>query len=269
MGGMGGGAMTGAGAPAAPLPLMPMGGIGGIGAMGGGMSGMGGGMNGGMDAASAAQLSSFTGAAQLISDTLASQGALTSALPAPPTTEDHLGSMMLPPERPVNVNDGMMGPPPERGTKRAKADVASSGGALARVADSMLTTACNGSNDSGDSGSRDGTSDSGSWTTGTYLIAKFTGFCAKLARKRRPAERRPKQLVAPPSHASPLAPLGAEKKPPPPMADNLKLAILEKLDVLLEHGDHSQLARIEKSLADLHLERSLMDTGPTAPPGLQ
>ena len=113
-----------------------------------------------------------------------------------------------------------------RGTKRPKSEAVAK--PAPRVSDSL------GSNDSGGSSSREESVDSGSWATGTYLIAKFTGFCAKLARKRRTK---------------------AQSGDPAPNATGLKLSILSKLDALLEHGDNTQLARIEKSLADLHLER--------------
>ena len=58
-------------------------------------------------------------------------------------------------------------------------------------------------------------------------LSQFTGFCAKLARKRR---------AKPPQ---PVPPQG-------PHASGLKRSILEKLDALLEHGDDAQLARIEQ-----------------------
>jgi len=98
-------------------------------------------------------------------------------------------------------------------------------------------------NDKSDSGSRDSTSDSGSasWPTGSFLIGKFTDFCAKLARKRSVAK-----LPA----VSPLAPKNASMP-----NDHLKHAILEKIDALLQHGDETQLARIEKSLSQLHIDK--------------
>jgi len=95
------------------------------------------------------------------------------------------------------------------------------------------------SNESGDSGSKDGSNsnDSGSWATGAYLVAKFTGFCAKLARKRRVS----RAVVPPPP------------QPAQPMSTGLKLSILEKLDALLEHGDEKQLAHIDEALGHLSL----------------
>ena len=49
-------------------------------------------------------------------------------------------------------------------------------------------------------------------------VCQFTGFCAKLARKRR---AKPAQQVPPQG----------------PQSSGLKRSILEKLDALLEHGD--------------------------------
>ena len=129
-----------------------------------------------------------------------------------------------------------------RGTKRPKqvnVDAPSSSGKQDSSTGSKGECASQCSNDSEGSGSRDGTSESGSWTTGTYLIAKFTGFCANLARKRKPK-------------------VPAIKPPPEPTMETengLKSSILEKLDALLEHGNFTQLSRIEKSLAELHLEQ--------------
>jgi len=95
------------------------------------------------------------------------------------------------------------------------------------------------SNESGDTSSKDGSNsnDSGSWATGAYLVAKFTGFCAKLARKRRVS----RAVVPPPP------------QPAQPMSTGLKLSILEKLDALLEHGDEKQLAHIDEALGHLSL----------------
>jgi hypothetical protein len=125
--------------------------------------------------------------------------------------------------------------PRVHGTKRSKGE--STASQPVQMGGDSAHSLC--SNDSADSGgSRDESNDSGSWTTGTYLIAKFTGFCAKLARKRR-------------TKAVQSANSGTED----PSANGLKLSILDKLDALLEHGDDTQLARIEKSLTELHLER--------------
>ena len=99
--------------------------------------------------------------------------------------------------------------PRVHGTKRSKGESTASQ-PVQRGGDSAHSLCSNDSADSG--GSRDESNDSGSWTTGTYLIAKFTGFCAKLARKRR-------------TKAVQSANSGTED----PSANGLKLSILDKV----------------------------------------
>ena len=132
------------------------------------------------------------------------------------------------------------------------------------------------SNDSADGSSRgEGSSnDSGSFGNGAYLLSKFSSFCSKLVRKRRAK----KMMAAEPTSAPPpVQPLVQQLVSTPIQTtsfedksredvDQLRLSILAKFDSLLAHGDDKQLARIEASLAELHLAQ-IGNQGPAAGAG--
>ena len=134
----------------------------------------------------------------------------------------------------------------------AMGDAAAACAALGRAGNKRLKRLIAGAIDDSDDKSEnnsDTTPSEHSWTTGSYLLHKFKNFTASLVKKRQmkaghnggsgsdqPATSAP---ARPPSDLTPVA--------------GLKLSIIEKLGDLLEKGSENQLARIDKSLNDLHL----------------